>query len=387
MAFVPPRIFSLTDRRASGGLSHDRQVRHLLCAGLRWVQVRDKETPDRRLLPELDQAVAEGRKVGALIAVNDRPDLALLCGAGGLHLGEADLPLVEARRVLGPAVVIGRSSHDEASARAAEADGADYVAFGPIFPTASKSDAREATGLERLRRVRDALEIPLVAIGGITLERAMAVLEAGADSVAVIQDLVGAPEIGSRAALWQRKLNREPEPRRGLVFLTGFMGSGKTTVGKLLAEKRGCRFVDLDRVIEEQQGRSVAAIFAAEGESAFRAAESTVLRSIPAGADAVVALGGGTLMSPKNQRLVGFLGPLAWLDPGLEASVARCGAAGGRPLLALDRAAELHAARLPGYETAGLCLTNPADDPGECAQTVLDWFEGRSHPPGAGETR
>jgi len=376
MAFFPPRVLPLTDGASSAVASHDQQVQVLLRAGWRCIQVREKALADDALLAQLDRAVASAARHHGLILVNDRTDLALLSGAGGVHLGEADLPLADARRILGPAVVLGRSSHDEASARAAQDAGADYVAFGPIYSTKSKLDAREPTGLQRLRRVREAVNIPLVAIGGITLARAGEVFAAGADSVAVIRDLAGARDLTERALQWQAHTEGEETSPRGLLFLTGFMGAGKTAVGERLAQRLRRRFVDLDAEIVRQEGMSVAQIFEGRGEEAFRACESSMLAALPAGADAVVALGGGTLLLSENLRAVQARGPLVWLECSLEDSLARCKSGPERPLLRLQDARSLLQERLPAYQMAELTVQSTRT-PDHAAAEIAVWVRAR----------
>jgi shikimate kinase len=152
------------------------------------------------------------------------------------------------------------------------------------------------------------------------------------------------------------------------------MGSGKTTVGRHLAGLLGRRFVDLDAEIERRQGMAVAEIFRARGEAAFRAAETELLEALPAGGDAVVALGGGTLLQPANSRRVEALGPLVWLECPLDVALARCGRAGERPLLdGRSDARELLGRRLPGYRAANLRLAAARSDPEELARQVADW--------------
>lgn len=376
MAFRPPRLLPLTDGGSSAATSHDQQVQVLLRAGMRCIQVRDKALDDDTLLQQLDRAVALARRHHALILVNDRSDLALLSGAGGVHLGEADLSLADARQVLGPAAVLGRSSHDETSARAAQDDGADYVAFGPLYSTKSKLDARHPTGLQRLRRVREAVSIPLVAIGGITLARAGEVFAAGADSVAVISDLAGAPDLAARALQWQATAVNEDLLPCGLVFLTGFMGAGKSAVGERLAHRLGRRFVDLDTEIVRQEGMSVAQIFKRRGEAAFRACETRMLAALPAGADAVVALGGGTLLLAENLHAVQDRGPLVWLECSVEDSLARCESGPERPLLGLQDAHSLLQQRLPAYQTAQLTVQSTRT-PDHAAAEIAVWIRAR----------
>ncbi len=373
MAFHPPPVLPLTDGGPAALASHGEQVQALLCAGMRCIQVRDRALDQDALLAQVDRTVALARQHHGLILVNDRPDLALLAGAGGVHLGEEDLPLAEARRILGPAAVLGRSSHDEASARQAQDDGADYVAFGPIYSTESKPDARRPTGLQSLRQVREAVSIPLVAIGGITLARAGEVFAAGADSVAVIRDLAGAADLQERARQWHARTAGEDLPPRGLVFLTGFMGVGKSAVGERLAQRLRRRFVDLDTEIERQEGMTVAEIFQRRGEPAFRACEANMVAALPAGADAVVALGGGTLLQPENLRAVQQRGPLVWLECSLEDSLARCESGPQRPLLRAEEARMLLQQRLPGYQAAQLTVRSTRT-PDALAGEIAAWI-------------
>jgi len=141
------------------------------------------------------------REAGAVFIVDDRADIAMLLEAG-LHVGQDDLPPRDARRLMGPDAVIGFSSHNRQQICAAGGEPADYLAFGPVFSTASKRNPDPVTGIEGLKECRALVDKPLVAIGGITRETARAAWEAGADSVAVIGDLV--PAESSYAALRQR---------------------------------------------------------------------------------------------------------------------------------------------------------------------------------------
>ena len=173
-------------------------LRALLEAVLRarppWLQLRWKSAPGGTLLALANEVVQRAATVGCRVIVNDRLDVALACGAAGVHLGQDDLPLEDARRVAGDRVVIGVSTHDVAEARAAEDGGADYVGFGPMFATTSKADAVAPRTLDGLRAVRAAIRIPIVAIGGIAPAHAPAILAAGADAVAMISALAASPD-------------------------------------------------------------------------------------------------------------------------------------------------------------------------------------------------
>jgi len=166
----------------------------LRAAGVGLVQYRDKSGSPREVLA----GAAVLREVfagsGCRLVMNDRADLAVLAGFGGVHVGQGDLLPEDARRVVGVERWVGISTHTEEQVRVAEASCADYVAVGPVFATGTKLDAEPVIGLEGIRRARVLTSKPLVAIGGITLENARSVIAAGADSVAVISGLLGGDE-------------------------------------------------------------------------------------------------------------------------------------------------------------------------------------------------
>ena len=190
-----PKIYPITDARLSG-LSHAEQVRRLSAGGATFVQLREKHLSPREFYREAEEALRVARELGVRLIINDRADIALAVGADGVHLGQDDLPPAAARATLGERAVIGFSTHSEEQAREAMRLPVDYLAIGPIFQTSSKENPDPVVGLEGLRRVRQIVgQIPLVAIGGIRPENAREVLEAGADSVAVISLLLkGEPE-------------------------------------------------------------------------------------------------------------------------------------------------------------------------------------------------
>lgn len=191
-----PRLYALTD--ASAPHSHLEQVREYVDAGVRIIQVRDKLASSRALYETVVAALEITRPRGVRLIVNDRVDIALAAGADGVHVGQEDLPAEAAREILGPLAIIGISSHSLAQARLAAEQPVDYVAFGPIFATTTKANPDPVVGLEGLAAVRAVIELPLIAIGGITLEKAPAVFAAGADSVAVVSDLRAGASVGER---------------------------------------------------------------------------------------------------------------------------------------------------------------------------------------------
>ncbi|HST51266.1 MAG TPA: thiamine phosphate synthase [Pyrinomonadaceae bacterium] len=185
-----PKLYPITDRRLSG-LSHAEQVACLCDGGARVVQLREKSLSPREFYREAEEALLVARRRGAKLIINDRADIALALGADGVHLGQDDMPPESARALLGEDAIIGFSTHNVAQATQAARLPVDYVAIGPVFTTSSKSNPDPCVGLEGVARVRACVgRLPLVAIGGITRENARDVLEAGADSVAVIGALL-----------------------------------------------------------------------------------------------------------------------------------------------------------------------------------------------------
>jgi thiamine-phosphate pyrophosphorylase len=188
-----PRIYPLTDVQLSG-LSHAEQVELLSHGGASLIQLREKSLAPREFYEQAKAAVAVATRNRVQLLINDRVDLALAAGAHGVHLGQDDMPPDAARKLLGPNAVIGYSTHNVEQAIAATKLSIDYLAVGPIFATTTKSDTAPVLGLEGLRAARRAIgAFPLVGIGGITQSNAREVIDAGADSVAVISALLCDP--------------------------------------------------------------------------------------------------------------------------------------------------------------------------------------------------
>jgi thiamine-phosphate pyrophosphorylase len=185
-------LYAMVDR--AGGHEPVALARILLASGARILQLRLKDYASRDLLTIATTIADLCRERGAMLIVNDRADIARLANADGVHVGQDDLPLAAARSVVGEGMLVGVSTHSVDQAREAEAGGADYIGFGAIYSGGLKNVAN-AQGLERLKAVRDAVKLPIVAIGGITEETAPEVLRAGADAVAIITDIVCAPDI------------------------------------------------------------------------------------------------------------------------------------------------------------------------------------------------
>jgi thiamine-phosphate pyrophosphorylase len=183
-------------------------VKAFLDGGARVIQLRAKQLPSAPFLAHAEQLVRAAEPYGAAIVVNDRVDVALLAGAAGAHVGQEDLPPAAARRLLGPAAIVGFSTHTVQQIEAAVLEPITYLAIGPVFGTSTKATGYEPVGLALVAEaVRLAGSVPVVGIGGITLQTAPQVIAAGASSVAVISDLLaGDPQ--ERVAAYRRALER-----------------------------------------------------------------------------------------------------------------------------------------------------------------------------------
>ena len=192
-------LYVIIDTQALKGRHHVEVASQAVCGGARTIQLRDKTLNKRELLSIAQQLKSLCTENNVLFIVNDYLDVALDSDAGGLHLGRDDLPVQVARKLLPLDKIIGYSVTTVDQAMTAQSEGADYVAVSAIYPTPSK-EGEEVVGLERLRQIRQAISLPLVAIGGITKDNASEVIAAGADSVAVINAVVGAdsPEEAAR---------------------------------------------------------------------------------------------------------------------------------------------------------------------------------------------
>lgn len=198
---IVSRLYGIIDADAlqAYGVSIRTMAEALREAGVRTVQLRDKRGTPQDVLRAAKVIAAAFEDVDATLILNDRADLALLAG-WGVHVGHLDLAPADARRILGAEKVIGVSTHNDAQVIAADASGADYVAVGPVFATSTKSDTEPVVGLEGVRRARALTKKPVVAIGGITRANARSVIDAGADSVAVIGGLLLKDEDPRRVA-------------------------------------------------------------------------------------------------------------------------------------------------------------------------------------------
>lgn len=191
-------LYAILDTSFSKGRSSISILREFLAGGVKLVQLRAKELSSGEFFTLAKEARQLTREAGATFIVNDRSDIALACNADGVHLGQDDLPLHAARKILGKDKIIGISTHDLTQARDAEKNGADYIGFGPIFGSTTKDTGYLPRGLEMLREIRQAVKIPIVAIGGITENNVAEVWKSGADSAAIISDLMGAEDVGAK---------------------------------------------------------------------------------------------------------------------------------------------------------------------------------------------
>ena len=188
------KIYPITDNELSG-LSIVEQVRQFINGGATLIQIREKKAASDRFFSAVSEAIKIAHRSDVAIIINDRVDIALMTGADGVHLGQEDMPVSAARRILGNDAIIGISTHSEEQVRQALAHGgADYIAFGPIFGTSTKVDHDPPVGLEALTNARKliASRCPLVAIGGINGDNLASVITAGADSAAMISEFYGA---------------------------------------------------------------------------------------------------------------------------------------------------------------------------------------------------
>jgi thiamine-phosphate pyrophosphorylase len=220
-----PHLYAILDADAAArhGLTVPALARACLDGGASFLQVRAKHAPSGALLTMLDEIVARASAVRARVVVNDRADLARLAGAGGVHVGQDDLAPEAVRRVVGPGVLVGLSTHTRAQIDRALDAPIDYLAIGPVFATATKDTGYEAVGLTMVeygaRRAagRQTGPLPIVAIGGVTLERARSVIAAGATSLAVIGDLFVGRDPEARTREWVATLPSD----RARVFGAG----------------------------------------------------------------------------------------------------------------------------------------------------------------------
>lgn len=199
-------LYALTDARLSLGRPLADVAEALLGAGVRILQYREKKLKAGQMLEECRLLRRLTREAGACFIVNDHIDIAMLVGADGVHIGQEDLPVPEVRRLVGPEMIIGLSTHAPDQARAAVAAGADYIGVGPIFATQTKEDVVDPVGFAYLDWVTANIALPFVAIGGIKAHNIGEVVRHGGQCCALVSELVGAPDIRERVAAVRRAM-------------------------------------------------------------------------------------------------------------------------------------------------------------------------------------
>ena len=192
-------LYAVTDRAWTGGQPLARQVEAALQNGATCLQLREKALDPAAFREEARQMALLCGRYGVPLIINDNVEVALACGAAGVHLGQQDMPIAQARRMAGPDLILGASAHTVQEALEAQAAGADYLGVGAVFSTSTKTDASPLP-LTTLREICAAVSIPVVAIGGITETNLLQLTGCGAAGVAVVSAIFGAPDPGAATA-------------------------------------------------------------------------------------------------------------------------------------------------------------------------------------------
>ena len=206
MGRIDYSLYLVTDRSLSRGRATVEIVRAAVAGGVTCVQLREKEASAREFAAAARELVALLRPLGVPLIVNDRIDIALAAGADGVHVGQQDLSVADARRLGPPGWIVGVSAESLDDAVRAERDGADYVGVSPVYATPTKTDHAAPLGLDGLRAIRAATKLPLVAIGGLHAGNAREVIRAGADGLAVVSAIVAADDPRAAAAELRRAI-------------------------------------------------------------------------------------------------------------------------------------------------------------------------------------
>jgi thiamine-phosphate pyrophosphorylase len=187
-------VYLVSGSQFDPGPEHLETIEKALKAGVSTVQIREKHLEDKELYNFSKQARAITNKYKALLIIDDRPDIAKLVCADGVHIGQEDLSVEQVRSIIGAKGIVGKSTHSIEQALQAEQEGADYIGVGPVYPTNSKKGVCASVGVSLVREVAERISIPFVAIGGIKHNNIRPVIEAGAKSIAVITGIVSAPD-------------------------------------------------------------------------------------------------------------------------------------------------------------------------------------------------
>lgn len=192
-------LYVITDAKLSRGRSHLEVAQAAIEGGASIIQFRDKEMSTRQLVETARKIKELTDEASIPLIINDRLDVALAVDADGVHVGQDDMPAALARQLIGPHKILGGSASTVEEALQAEREGADYVSASPVFTTPTKPDAPPPTGLEGLKAIVEAVNLPVIAIGGINEKNAAEVIEAGAQGIAVISAVISAPDIVAAA--------------------------------------------------------------------------------------------------------------------------------------------------------------------------------------------
>ncbi len=217
--FSRVELYLVTDAPSSQGRSFAEVIRAAVAGGVDLVQYRDKAASAREYFQRAQELQALCRQLGVPLLLNDHVDIAALLGADGIHLGQDDIPLAQARRLLGAEATIGVSTHEVGEAEEAIREGADYINIGPVFPTRTKDLplAKVGIGLGLVTEIVKLSRVPVTTMGGIGLSNAAQVIAAGADRVAVVTALTKAPDIAAAARELKALVRREKAVRMGAV--------------------------------------------------------------------------------------------------------------------------------------------------------------------------
>lgn len=211
MEVVISNLYVITGEEFSKGRSTAQVVEQALKGGAQVIQLREKKYSTAKLIELGKQLRKLTLEYQATFIVNDRVDVALAVDADGVHLGQDDMPLADARKLLGTKKIIGISVDNLVEAKKAEKTGADYIGVGPIFPTNSKDDAAAPLGLDTLKDIAQNITIPIVAIGGINTTNVSQVIKAGADAISVISAIVSAADIEKAARILANIISQTKE--------------------------------------------------------------------------------------------------------------------------------------------------------------------------------
>jgi thiamine-phosphate diphosphorylase len=360
-------IYAVTARGLSG-LPPEEAAGIFFGAGIRAVQIREPGLPDGDLLSGILSA-RERAGPGMRVFAAGRCDIARIAGCG-VHLQADSLPPPTARRLLGDEAAIGLSVGGLEEARKAfETPEVDYVAFGPVF--------RRPGGLEALAAIARLKTKPLVAAGGVGHEELERVWDAGADTAWM------ASALNSRPPAERARSAMDIARRRGfpkLLWLVGFMGCGKTTVGEIVARRLARPFFDLDAELERATGTTVRAIFEAAGEVDFRRRENEFVASAKQIGCGVIAAGGGTFVAEDNRRAILREGTAVFLDVPFEVLSGRLAGKTDRPLFTDPmQALRLFEDRAAFYKMAPVRVPlRGHESPEETAERVLQALDSRA---------